>query len=227
MKFELSTETIKANFERFMDVINVILESRSENLVKMYAAYGESFVIAPASSYEHFHNAVEGGYVDHVLRVMDNAFIIHKLWKDAGIEVDNFTTEELTFAAIHHDLGKLGFEGDLNRRYITNTSSWHYDNMGRCYEINEQIPHLEVPDLALHMLQKYQIPVSLNELLGIKLTDGLYDDANKAYYMGRSHNQRLRTHLPHILHQADMMASQFEYDRWSKATGRGFKKIIK
>ena len=224
--FELSTVQIKDNFERLMETINILFESRSENLLAMYESYGDNFIIAPASSYEHFHNAMPGGYVDHILRVMDNAFALHKLWSSSNIDVSNFTTEEMAFAAVHHDLGKLGFEGLDNRRYIENTSSWHYDNMGRCYEINSVVPYMEVADQALFMLQKYGVKVSLNETLGIKLTDGLYDPAAEPYYKGGKHNQRLRTHLPIILHHADMMAAQFEYDRWAAAAGtKGFKKI--
>lgn len=223
--FELSSEEILSNFNRFTEIVHTVFESRADNIMNMYSELGENIVIAPASSYEHFHNAIPGGYFDHILRVMNNATELYNVWKNAGTDVSNFTLEELTFAALHHDLGKLGYAGVDNRRYIENTSSWHYENMGRCYEINEAIPHMEVADLALFMLQKYHIPVSLNETLGIKLADGLYDPAAKSYYMGGKHNTKLRTHLPIILHHADMMATQYEYDRWAAHSKKGFKKI--
>lgn len=136
-----------------------------------------------------------------------------------GVSVSDFTPEELGFVAIHHDLGKLGFPEDGKGRYIWNSSEWHRKNQGKIYDTNPDIPFLPVQDLSLFILQKYGIKLSLNETLGIKLHDGLYDDVNKAYLLARMHKSSLRTYLPLIVHQADLMASRFEYDRWAKASG--------
>ena len=56
--------------------------------------------------------------------------------------------------------------------------------------------------------------MSENEFLAIKLTDGLYEDANKGYLMSYMDDFQLKTNLPHILHQGDMMASRTEYEEW-------------
>jgi hypothetical protein len=53
-----------------------------------------------------------------------------------------------------------------------------------------------------------------NEFLGLRLADGLYEEANKTYYMNWSKDNQLRTNIAYILHQADMMASKIEYDEW-------------
>jgi hypothetical protein len=42
----------------------------------------------------------------------------------------------------------------------------------------------------------------------------MYDDANKAYFVSRSADSKLRTNLPLILHHADHMAARIEYEMW-------------
>ena len=41
----------------------------------------------------------------------------------------------------------------------------------------------------------------------------MYDEANKAYLISYQPESRLRTTLPIILHQADMLASRVEWER--------------
>jgi hypothetical protein len=52
-------------------------------------------------------------------------------------------------------------------------------------------------------------------MLGIKLTDGLYDESNKPYYISRSADAKLKTNLGYVMHQADSMAARIEYERWN------------
>ena len=55
-----------------------------------------------------------------------------------------------------------------------------------------------------------ELNVSEEEWLGIQLTDGLYDENNKKYYITYNKDQTLKTMLPHILHQADINAARYE-----------------
>mgnify|MGYP001418382341 CR=1 FL=1 len=86
--------------------------------------------------------------------------------------------------------------------------------MGRLYKHNEKIPFTMVPDLSLFLLHKYNVNMSWNEYQAIKIHDGIYDDANKPYFISRSAQAKLKTNLPVILHHADHMASQIEYEQW-------------
>jgi hypothetical protein len=83
---------------------------------------------------EHFHNAFAGGYVDHVLRVMDCAVTCIILGMQWGLICQDIPMEELMFAAMHHDLGKAGFPGDGNEVYQIETSDWHRKNQGKLYK---------------------------------------------------------------------------------------------
>lgn len=204
--FENTEEQITENYKQFMTYIEA--DSRSEKLTEMYEVFHDELITAPASGKVHFHNAFPGGYLDHVLRVTENALKLSVMYKEGGGEID-FTKEELIFSAIHHDLGKLGSETDSY--YIDQDSDWHRKR-GELYTQNDNLQYMKPPDRALMTLSKYGISLTEKEWLGIKLSDGLYDDGNKGYLV----NYRpyaMKTNLPYIIHWADHMASQIENDK--------------
>ena len=209
----LEAEKIKSNWEEYRSRVNMFT-SRKDALNKMYDELEERMVFMPASSMEHFHNAFAGGYVDHVLRVMDCVDSLHFTWTAMGADMAGYTKEEMMFAAMHHDLGKAGFPGEGNEVYQTETSDWHRKNQGKLYKTNPAIPFAMVPDLSIWLLQEYDVKMSWTEYQAIKIHDGMYDDANKPYFVSRSPQSKLKTNLPIILHHADHMASTIEFERW-------------
>ena len=212
---ELSPEQIQENWNKLIQLINDNFSGeRLEKLLKMYDYFEERMCLAPASGKEHFHNAHAGGYVEHVLHITDLVVQIHELWSKNGATVDDFTKEELIFAALHHDLGKVG---DLAEDYyIHNDSDWHRKNQGLIYKHNPKLQYMTVTDRALWLLQHFGVPMTENEYLGLKLTDGMYEEANKNYYVSYSKDRQLKTNIAYILHQADMMASKIENDQWAR-----------
>jgi hypothetical protein len=218
----LSAKEISNNYKKFRDNINKLFPDRIVNLNNMYDYFEDRIVTLPASGNEHYHNAFTGGYVDHVLRVAEFAEIEYEHWKSRGLKIDNFTLNELLFAAYHHDLGKVGMTGEYNP-YQLNPSKWHRDNLGKLYTHDPNQPFMLIPDLSLFTLQEYQIPVSWSEYLAIRTHDGIYDKANEAYYFGSQLDTRARTNINQILHNADFAASRFEFERWVQATKPTFK----
>lgn len=210
----LEAEKIKENWEKYRAIVNVNFPTRKDALNRMYDEFEERMVFMPASSIAHFHNAFAGGYVDHVLRVIDCATTLYETWSNMGSDMSGYTIEELVFAAMHHDLGKVGFPGEGNEVYQVETSDWHRKNQNKMYRHNENIPFAMVPDLSIWLLQEYGVKLSWNEYQAIKIHDGMYDDANKPYFVARSAQAKLKTNLPVILHHADHMAAQIEYERW-------------
>lgn len=210
----LEAEKIKSNWERYRGLVNNLFPTRKDALNKMYDEFYDRLIFMPASSMEHFHNAFAGGYVDHVLRVMDCALTLHNTWTVMGADMSGYTEEELMFAAMHHDLGKAGFPGDGNEVYQVETSDWHRKNQGKLYKSNANIPFAMVPDLSIWLLQEYDIKMSWSEYQAIKIHDGMYDDSNKPYFVSRSPQSKLKTNMPIILHHADHMASTIEFERW-------------
>jgi len=211
---ELTPEQIQQNWNNLMRMIEIHFSGkRLENMVKMYDYFEERMCMAPASGKEHFHNSYAGGYVEHVIHVTTSALKIKPIWEQSGANI-GFTDEELVMAALHHDLGKVGDLSEDN--YIPNDSDWHRKNQGLIYKHNSRLEYMTVTDRALFLLQHFGIELTNNEYIGLRLTDGLYEDANKTYYMNWSKDNTLRTNIAYILHQADMMASRIEYDMWKR-----------
>ena len=212
---ELTPEQIQENWNKLRSLINdTFAGERLDNLNKMYDYFEERMCIAPASGKEHFHNAHPGGYVEHVLHITDLVVQIWDLWGKNGASIDDFDKEELIFAALHHDLGKVG--GLAEDYYVPNESDWHRKNQGMIYRHNPNIQYMTVTDRAIWLLQHFDVKMSENEYLGLRLTDGMYEEANKGYYVSYMPHKQLRSNIAHILHQADMMASKIEYDEWKR-----------
>ena len=215
----LTEQQIVDNWNKFLELIETEFPDRASALLAMYKELEDRIVSMPASGVEHYHNAFPGGYVDHIIRVHKCAMELYELWTKMGVDISGFTKEELVFAAFHHDLGKVGFPGNGNEIYIFNNSEWHRKHQGKIYTHNPNNPFTMVPDLSLYLLQHYNIPVTWNEYLAIKIHDGLYDDANKPYFISRTADAKLKNCLPLIMHHADHMASIIEYDRWKVTNG--------
>ena len=211
---QLTEQQIQDNWNKMRTIINNTFSGdRLENLNKMYDDLEDRMVMAPASGKEHFHNSFVGGYVDHVLHVVDFALKVNKIWKDNGAHI-NYTDEELIFAALHHDLGKVGdLEGEY---YVPNDSDWHRKNQGLIFKHNDEIQYMTVTDRSVFLLNHYGVKMSKWEYLGLRLTDGMYEEANKGYYVSYSPGRQLKTNIAYILHQADMMASKIENDQWKR-----------
>ena len=222
----LSAEQIQANLGQFYSNIEIyISEPRTTKLLALYQSQEDNLAFAPASSRSSYHNAFPGGYVDHVNRVVEAALKVTKLWDNMGATI-NFTTEELVFSAINHDLGKLGRDGQP--AYLPNDSEWHVKNQGAIYKPNTELPFIPIQDSSLFILQQAGIELTFNEWTAIKTHDGLYDDGNKAYLLSSQNESKLRCSLPLILHQADMIAARVEWEKeWLDKVGAPIKKEIK
>ena len=111
---QLTAEQIEKNWNKLIETITHNFSGeRCDNLITMYEALKDKIITAPASGIEHFHNCFPGGYVDHVLRVIDFSEKLFNLWSESGAIID-YSKEELIFVALNHDLGKIGdfpFEG--------------------------------------------------------------------------------------------------------------------
>jgi len=213
---KLTADQIAQNWDELLNIIKTeFTGDRKVKLLAMYNDLEDRMAMSPASSFNHYHNAFPGGYVEHVLRVVKCAQEVHMLWTKMGGDMTGYTKEELMFTALNHDIGKMGFPGQGNEVYQWNDSEWHRKNQGKEYKINPNNPFTLVNDLSIWLLQHYGIEISWNEMLGIKLTDGLYDDSNKPYFISRSADAKLKTNLGYVMHQADSMAARIEYERWN------------
>jgi len=208
----LTAEQIQDNWKELLSYIEeYISEPRKDKLLEFYEQYAERLMLMPAAHKKEYHNAFPGGYVEHVLRVIRCAIKQAQLWKSEGCDMSTFTTEELVFSALNHDLGKMGDENEES--YIPQTDNWRREKLGEDYMFNTKVPFSSVPDRGLFMLQSHGIQYTFNEMVAIQTHDGLYDKANEKYLMSYMPEQKPRTSLPFILHQADLMAARIEFER--------------
>lgn len=201
-QYKLLIDTIKETFGEDSE--------RTKALLKMYEDYEERVKESPASGKLNFHNAYEGGYLDHVLNVLKCARLMKKLYEHVGGWVD-FTDEELVFVALHHDLGKLGTLDDPY--YVVQDSEWHRKNRLEVFKHNEDAQYMTVSDRSIFILQEYGVTLTQTEYISIKLTDGLFDEANKKYLIQYGAGPHpMRSNLPYIMHWSDHMAARQEND---------------
>ena len=209
---QLTAEQIQSEWDTLIQYIKThITGERQQKLLDFYAKYQERLMLMPAAHKKEYHNAFPGGYIEHVNRVVRCALKQAKLWEEEGCDMDTFTTEELVFSAINHDLGKMGDEN--HESYIPQTDKWRRDKLGEDYMFNKALPFSGVPDRGLFMLQSHGIQYTFNEMIAIQTHDGLYDTANEKYLKVYMPEQKPRTSLPYILHQADLMAARIEFER--------------
>ena len=209
---KLTAEIIQANWEIFLTNIEEhIPGNRGEQLLNFYKRYEERIILMPAAHKKEYHGAFPGGYVAHVNRVVEGSLRLYDMWEEMGCDMTTFTKEELVFSAINHDLGKMGDKE--HESYIPQTDQWRKDKLGEDYMFNKQLAFCSVPDRGLFLLQQHDISYTFNEMVAIQTHDGLYDDANVKYLKTFLPEQKPRTSLPYILHQADLMAARIEFEQ--------------
>jgi hypothetical protein len=203
---------LKENYDKFITFVKKAFASQPERLEKLLHMYSEEelgmeLTVAPASGKLYFHSAYIGGYIDHVMNVCKNAIGQMTQFKNNGGTID-FEVEELLFAALHHDLGKLG--DGVHPYYIPQESEWHRKNQGSIFTQNGELHYMDVTHRAIWLLQKYNIPFTQKEMLGIMLADGLYNEASKKYFISYTEEFSLKTELPYLIHWADHMSCRIE-----------------
>ena len=211
----LTAEKIQSNYEKHLKIVDTYIGDRKDSIKEMISHIEDTYVMAPASGKTWYHNAFAGGYVDHVNRVVEYAVKQSRLYKEMGGTID-YTDEELVFAALFHDLGKIG-DGD-SPNYIPQTDKWRQDKLSEMYTFNPDLQFMLIPDRSLFILQKFGIKVNQNEYLAIRCHDGVFDKANEAYFFSNVESSRQKTSIISVLHSADFLASKVEYDMW-KANG--------
>jgi len=213
---KLTAEQLGENYQKLIDIINEYIAPgpRQDALLKLYDDLANRIALAPASTKMSFHNAFPGGYVLHVLNVVSCALKQHKLWEYCGADMVGYTKEELVFAALNHDLGKIG---DLeNDQYIPQDNQWYVTNRGEIYKYNPEIDNMPHQYRAIYLLQHYGVKMTVQEMIAIEAHEGLFEDGNKTYYIQYDEDKKFKTNLPIIIHFADYMAARIEFEAYMK-----------
>lgn len=207
----LTAIELQSNFEFLIQKLkSVTTGDKQKNVLSLYDTLSDRIATAPASSTVGFHGAYCGGYCIHVIKVIECADAIYDMWSQMGADMSGYTKDELIFAAINHDLGKIG--SSTSDYYLPNTSEWHIKNQGKIYISNPDLPNMTVPDRSLFLLQEFNVPVTENEWIAIKSHDGLFAEENKPYWVSWDASKKFKNNMPIILHHADFTAFRIEFE---------------
>jgi hypothetical protein len=209
---QLTEDELNGNYEYFIDFIKQkFTGDRLNFLLGMYDEnnLGTQTCLAPASGKPNFHYAFSGGYLLHILNVEKASRGVEKVFQAMGGIID-YTDEERIFAALHHDLGKLG-DNQFGGYYLPQTDQWRRDKLNEVFTINKDAPPWDVTDRALYLLQHYGVRVTWKETLAIKMSDGVFSEKNVPYW--KSHDD-LKTNLCNVIHWADWMSCRAEKCQW-------------
>ena len=210
---KLTSEQLQDKWNEVIELITDTFEGeRRDNILKMYEFFKDRMMFAPASGVIYYHNAFPGGYVCHILNVTRFALELYETYDKLGLHTSEYDKEAIIFCALHHDLGKVG---NLEYDYYTpNESEWHRINQGKMYNYEENLHYMTVTDRAVWLLSQFDIKMSEIEYLALRLTDGMYEEANKAYLIGYGEGKNLKTNLPYLLHNADLLATRWEKEQY-------------
>ncbi len=207
----LTAEQLVENYQKLISIItDSFNDERREKLLELYKYFEDRILYMPASFKDYYHSCYPGGYVVHVLNVIHIALELDTLWSNLGAS-KTYSVEQLIFSALNHDLGKVG---DMNcEYYLPQTEDWK-KKRGELYSLNSDLFYMDIADRSLFLLQQFEVRYDQVEFLAIKLHDGLYDEANKKYFISYSEFKNFKTDLPILIHHADHLATRIEYSQW-------------
>lgn len=166
----INQETIIKNTKKYFETANK-LGFMTEELIQFL---GESFIKAPASSMTDFHNAFEGGLIDHLLRVTKYAVLINK-----SLPVEEQVNEiSLIKVCLLHQIGK-------SILYVPCTSEWHRKNQGKMFEFNETLVSMRVGERSIYYATNNGVKLTEEEFSAILFFDKTDDK------MSEFHNSML------------------------------------
>lgn len=159
-----------------------MVDTKRAGIIELLEYLEESdFYIAPASS--KYHGAHKHGLLEHSLLVLENVLNLAHIY-----DIENIPKESLSIISLLHDVCKINFykEGYRNKKKTDDKGKDILDNKGKYIWYQE--PYYNFEDLlplghgekSVIMLQKF-IPLTNNEIMGIRWHMMSYDDSTKSY----------------------------------------------
>ena len=152
----LTPERIAANTRKYFETTKKI-NAMNDALMGFL---GENFIKAPASNMRDYHNAFEGGLIEHLLKVTSYAVMVNKSLPEA----EQVNHDSLLKVCLLHQIGKANL-------FKPCTSKWHIENQGRMYEFNEELTSMRVSERSLYYIAKHGIELTEEEFSAISNFD--------------------------------------------------------
>jgi hypothetical protein len=117
-----------------------------------------------------YHNAFEGGLIDHLLKVAKYAIgINNSLPEDERVDQTS-----LLKVCLLHGIGKA-------KLYTPCTSEWHRKNQGKMYEFNEDLVSMRVGERSAYYAISHGVSLTEEEFTAILFFDKT-DDKMSEYH---------------------------------------------
>lgn len=200
---KMSVNKLQAVMDSFLALVKSIENEDVRNgLDKLMDEMGERFFSAPASAKLDYHNCFPGGLVEHSLRVYSNLEILRKNFSP------DIPEDSVKLVALFHDVGKLGTRTD--EYFLPQDNEWRRNTLGEMYTHNTEMEYFGSAMRSIRLLVEFGVPTTEAEFQAILIHDGQYTQENKPY----AHKENI---LSLLIHQADMLATKTEKDKWKKA----------
>ena len=134
------TEKMVSNFETLTQLVSKISdESVRDSLGTMLRENQTRIMTAPNSTKVEFPGAYNGGLVSVSLQILK---LMIKMNEALSL---NIKKDDLIIVGLFHNLGKIG--SNKQDYYCVQTSSWHRENLGQMFKLNDDIddnltPHI-------------------------------------------------------------------------------------
>jgi hypothetical protein len=152
----LEQSKIVANTKKYFETATKLGFMNNE----LMAFLGEAFIKAPASTFVDFHNAFDGGLIDHILNTASYAVKINNSLPEDE-KVDQTSLLKVCFL---HQIGKANL-------YKPCESEWHRKNQGKMYEFNEDLVSMRVSERSLYYAMSCGIKFTEEEFAAIMFFD--------------------------------------------------------
>ena len=164
---ELTKEKIVKNTKRYLEAA----KKHGAITDELANFLGEDLIKAPASSFEHLHNAFEGGLIDHTLRVMKHAY---KINENNLIDKLSIKEDSLFKVVLLHGIGKV-------KLYTPETDAWQRDKRGKFYNFNNDLTSMRVGERSVYYALNYGVKLTDEEFAAIVNYDKI-DDAQSEWH---------------------------------------------
>ena len=148
----LEQERIVANTKKYFDTATKLGFMTDE----LTTFLGEDFIKAPATNMADFHNAFEGGLIEHLLNVAKYAVLINKsLPEDEKVDQNS-----LVKVCLLHQIGKA-------KLYKPCESEWHRNNQGKMYEFNNDLISMRISERSVYYITSHGVNLTEEEYAAI------------------------------------------------------------
>lgn len=148
----LDKEKIIANTKKYFETATK-LGFMNDDLMTFL---GNSFIDAPASSMTAYHNAFDGGLIDHLLKVTTYSIKIN----DSLPENERVDKNSLIKVCLLHQIGKA-------KLYLPCQSEWHRTKQGKLYEFNNELISMRVGERSVYYAISNGIKFTEEEYIAI------------------------------------------------------------